>query len=94
MFRYAEWPDKTEQIAPLPLRGLMTVLIAFAAAVGNLVVALIINGTGTYTNRWAYRAVFCSQYGFACVAVAFIWFMPEYVHTYGFSSSVSFLRLI
>ncbi|OQU98379.1 hypothetical protein CLAIMM_04175 [Cladophialophora immunda] len=32
---------------------------------------------GTYTNRWAYRVVFCSQFGFAAVAASFVWFMPE-----------------
>ncbi|KIW31898.1 uncharacterized protein PV07_03486 [Cladophialophora immunda] len=66
-----------EQIAPLALRGLTTVLMAFSDGAGALIVALIINGTGTYTNRWAYRVVFCSQFGFAAVAASFVWFMPE-----------------
>lgn len=42
-----------------------------------MVVALITNTTGTYTNRWAYRAVFVAQYGYAGIALAFIAFMPE-----------------
>lgn len=66
------------QIVPTALRGLMTVLLPFAASIASLTAALIVKGTGSYTNRWAYRAVFCSQYGFAAVAVAFVWFMPEY----------------
>lgn len=57
----------------------MTCLIALSYTVGPFTVALIVNSTGTYTNRWAYRAVFCSQYGFAAIAAIFIWFMPEYV---------------
>lgn len=65
------------EIVPLPLRGLMTCLIALAYTVGPFTVSLIVNSTGTYTNRWAYRAVFCSQYGFAAVSAIFVWFMPE-----------------
>lgn len=65
------------EIVPLALRGLMTCLIALAYTVGPFTVSLIVNYTGTFTNRWAYRAVFCSQYGFAGVAALFIFFMPE-----------------
>jgi len=56
---------------------MLTCLTALAYCLGPLTVALIINSTGAYTNRWAYRAVFCAQYGFATIAVAFVWFMPE-----------------
>ncbi|KEF59179.1 uncharacterized protein A1O9_04023 [Exophiala aquamarina CBS 119918] len=65
------------EIAPLVLRGLMTCLIALSFTVGPFTVALIVNSTGTYTNRWAYRAIFCSQYGFAVISALFIWWMPE-----------------
>ncbi|KAF2018163.1 general substrate transporter [Aaosphaeria arxii CBS 175.79] len=65
------------EIAPLALRGLLTCLSALAYTFGPLTVALIINSIGTYPNRWAYRSVFCAQYGFAAIA-ALIWpFMPE-----------------
>jgi MFS transporter, SP family, general alpha glucoside:H+ symporter len=56
---------------------MMTVMMSFAASIGSILVAVILNATGTLDNRWAYRAVFVSQYGFAAVAVAFVWFMPE-----------------
>jgi SP family general alpha glucoside:H+ symporter-like MFS transporter len=65
------------EVAPLALRGMLTCLTALAYTLGPLTVALIINTTGVYTNRWAYRSVFCAQYGFAAVALAFVWFMPE-----------------
>lgn len=55
----------------------MTCLIGLAYTVGPFIVALIINAVGAYTNRWAYRAVFVSQYGFAAIAFAFVFFMPE-----------------
>lgn len=45
--------------------------------IGPLVVALITNWTGVYTNRWAYRAVFVAQYGYAAIALALVPFMPE-----------------
>ncbi|KAF2013993.1 MFS general substrate transporter [Aaosphaeria arxii CBS 175.79] len=65
------------EIAPLALRGMLTCLTALAYTLGPLVVALIVNWTGVYTNRWAYRAVFCSQYGFAAISAIFWPFMPE-----------------
>ncbi|KAK5199007.1 hypothetical protein LTR92_001478 [Exophiala xenobiotica] len=55
----------------------LTCLIALSYTVGPFTVSLIVNSTGNYTNRWAYRAVFCSQYGFAAISAIFIWFMPE-----------------
>lgn len=66
-----------KQIVPLALRGLVTCLIALSYTVGPFTVALIVNTTGNYTTRWAYRAVFCSQYGFAGISAIFVWFMPE-----------------
>ncbi|OGE50703.1 hypothetical protein PENARI_c016G11810 [Penicillium arizonense] len=65
------------EISPLALRGTLTCLTALAYCIGPFVVALITNTTGTYTNRWAYRAVFVAQYGYAALALAFIAFMPE-----------------
>lgn len=65
------------QVTPLAMRGLFTCLSALAYTLGPLVVALIVNSTGNVPSRWAYRAVFCSQYGFAAVSAIFIWFMPE-----------------
>jgi SP family general alpha glucoside:H+ symporter-like MFS transporter len=65
------------EVAPMKLRGMLTCLTALAYTLGPLTVALIVNWTGVYTNRWAYRAVFCAQYGFAAIAAALVWFMPE-----------------
>ncbi|KAI5459681.1 putative maltose permease [Mariannaea sp. PMI_226] len=65
------------EIAPLPLRGLMTCLIALSYTLGPFTVALITNSEGDRTDRWAYRAIFCAQYGFAVISAAFVVFMPE-----------------
>ncbi|KAH0420497.1 hypothetical protein CcaCcLH18_13989 [Colletotrichum camelliae] len=65
------------EITPLALRGLFTCLTGLSYTLGPLIVAVIINETGTLNSRWAYRAVFCGQYGFAVIAAAGIWFMPE-----------------
>jgi len=65
------------EIVPLPLRGLTTCLIALSFTLGPFIVALIVNFHGNTGDAWSYRAVFCSQYGFAVVAAAFIFFMPE-----------------
>ena len=48
------------EVAPLKLRGMLTCLTALSYTLGPLTVALIVNSTGVYTNRWAYRAVFCA----------------------------------
>ncbi|KAJ9647925.1 hypothetical protein H2199_001701 [Coniosporium tulheliwenetii] len=56
------------EVTPLALRGMLTCLTALSYTLGPLTVALIVNSTGTYENRWAYRAVFCAQYGFAVIA--------------------------
>ncbi|CAM1504268.1 Fc.00g018590.m01.CDS01 [Cosmosporella sp. VM-42] len=65
------------EVTPMALRGMLTCLSALAYTLGPLVVALIVNETGTFENRWAYRAVFVAQYGFALVATLFVPFMPE-----------------
>ncbi|CAI6334419.1 unnamed protein product [Periconia digitata] len=65
------------EVAPFALRGMLTALTALAYTFGPLTVALIVNSTGVYTNRWAYRAIFCAQYGFAAIAAIFAPFMPE-----------------
>ncbi|KAK9780169.1 putative MFS hexose transporter [Seiridium cardinale] len=65
------------EVSPLAFRGIFTCLVGFSYTLGPLVSALIVNYTGTNSSRWAYRAVFCSQYGFAAVSTAFIFWMPE-----------------
>ncbi|KAK7226771.1 hypothetical protein V2G26_014774 [Clonostachys chloroleuca] len=65
------------EIAPLAFRGIATCLVGFSYTLGPLVSALIVKYTGVFENRWAYRSVFCAQYGFAFVVTMFIFFMPE-----------------
>ncbi|KXJ88807.1 putative maltose permease [Microdochium bolleyi] len=65
------------EIVPLALRGLTTCLIALAFTLGPFIVALIVNFHGNTGDAWSYRAIFCSQYGFAAIAAAFVFFMPE-----------------
>ncbi|UKZ83265.1 hypothetical protein TrVFT333_011072 [Trichoderma virens FT-333] len=64
-------------IAPLALRGIFTCCIGVSYGIGPLVAFLIINYTGQVDSRWAYRSVFCSQFGFAAVALVLWPFMPE-----------------
>lgn len=65
------------EIAPLALRGILTAAAAIAFTIGPFIVALIVNSTGNATTRWAYRAVFVSQYGFTGVGLILLPFMPE-----------------
>ncbi|KAJ0158477.1 Alpha-glucosides permease MPH3 [Colletotrichum tanaceti] len=51
--------------------------VGVAYGIGPLVAFIVINYMGTVESRWAYRTVFCCQFGFAGVA-AILWpFMPE-----------------
>lgn len=65
------------EVVPHALRGLSTCVVALSYALGPFTVSLIVNSTGDKDNRWAYRSVFVSQYGFAAIATVFIWWMPE-----------------
>jgi SP family general alpha glucoside:H+ symporter-like MFS transporter len=55
----------------------MTACVALAYVFGPFIVTLIVNSTGTETSRWAYRAVFCAQYGVALISTIAWPFMPE-----------------
>jgi MFS transporter, SP family, general alpha glucoside:H+ symporter len=55
----------------------MTAIVALAFVFGPFIVVLIVNSTGTQTSRWAYRAVFCAQYGVALISTIGWPFMPE-----------------
>ncbi|KAJ9623856.1 uncharacterized protein PV06_06810 [Exophiala oligosperma] len=65
------------EITPLAWRGIFTVGIGVAFGVGPLVAFIIVNYTGDVDTRWAYRTVFCCQYGFAAVSALLVYFMPE-----------------
>ncbi|KAF4123898.1 Sugar (and other) transporter [Geosmithia morbida] len=65
------------EISPLSLRGIFTCGVGVSYGVGPLVAFIVINYTGEMDSRWAYRTVFCTQFGFAGVAAIFCPFMPE-----------------
>lgn len=65
------------KITPLALRGVFTCGVGVAYGIGPLVAFIVINYTGDVATRWAYRTVFCCQWGFAGVALLLIPFMPE-----------------
>lgn len=65
------------EMAPLALRGILTAAAALAFTIGPLLVSVIVNETGTRTDRWAYRAVFVAQYGVSGIGLLLFPFMPE-----------------
>jgi SP family general alpha glucoside:H+ symporter-like MFS transporter len=65
------------EIAPLKLRGILTCFLGVSYGIGPLVAFIIINYTGNVETRWAYRTIFCSQWGFAAVATIIWPWMPE-----------------
>ncbi|EXJ75325.1 uncharacterized protein A1O5_02021 [Cladophialophora psammophila CBS 110553] len=64
-------------ITPHAWRGIFTVGIGVAFGIGPLLAFIIVNYTGDVDSRWAYRVVFCCQYGFAGVSALLAPFMPE-----------------
>ncbi|KIW77104.1 hypothetical protein Z517_09550 [Fonsecaea pedrosoi CBS 271.37] len=65
------------EIAPHAWRGIFTVGIGIAFGIGPLLAFIVVNYTGDVETRWAYRTVFCCQYGFAAVSAIFAPFLPE-----------------
>lgn len=65
------------EIAPLPMRGLMTGLCNVAFCIGPFVCTLIANTTANWTNPWSYRALFAAQWGFGATSILLAPFMPE-----------------
>ncbi|KAI8654489.1 MFS domain-containing protein [Fusarium keratoplasticum] len=65
------------EVSPLALRGTLTAASAIAFTLGPFIVSLIANETGSRTTRWAYRAIFVSQYGISGLGFLILPFMPE-----------------
>ncbi|KAH8649798.1 general substrate transporter [Xylariales sp. PMI_506] len=65
------------EIVPLAVRGLFTCMSALMMTLGPLISAIIVDKTGELETRWAYRSVFCAQFGFAALVFFPVWFMPE-----------------
>ncbi|KAG8631944.1 hypothetical protein KVT40_001084 [Elsinoe batatas] len=67
----------SSSIAPLKLRGFFGCFVGVAYGVGPLIAFIVVNYTGRTESRWAYRTVFCCQFGFAAVATILLPLMPE-----------------
>lgn len=65
------------EVAPFALRGILTAAAAIAFTMGPFVAALIVDGTGSQGNRWAYRSIFVAQYGFSGAGALLLPFLPE-----------------
>jgi SP family general alpha glucoside:H+ symporter-like MFS transporter len=57
----------------------MTGLCNVSFCIGPFVAVLIENSVATKTDKWAYRALFISQWGFGITSVLIAPFMPESV---------------
>ncbi|RSL57024.1 hypothetical protein CEP53_006609 [Fusarium sp. AF-6] len=65
------------EVTPMAIRGFFTCLTALMMTIGPLTAAIIVDNTGNIDSPWAYRAIFCSQFGFAGICIIFAPFMPE-----------------
>jgi hypothetical protein len=71
----------------------MTGLCNVSFCIGPFVAVLIENSVATKTNKWAYRALFISQWGFGITSVFVAPFMPESVYPDPFPTSLTFKGL-
>lgn len=65
------------ELTPLALRGIAVSSVNLAMCLGPFTCYLITNRTSTRDDRWAYRAIFCSQWAFAVTASALLFLLPE-----------------
>ncbi|KAL4882065.1 general substrate transporter [Aspergillus karnatakaensis] len=65
------------EVSPNATRGVLTCLTALMMTLGPLAASIIIDKTGNSPTRWAYRAVFCSQFAFGGIALLPAPFLPE-----------------
>ncbi|SPO07368.1 related to maltose permease [Cephalotrichum gorgonifer] len=65
------------EVSPSALRGILTCATGLVMALGPMIAAVIVDKTGDSTSRWAYRAIFCSQFAFTGFCTLFAPFMPE-----------------
>ncbi|KAK5075322.1 hypothetical protein LTR64_001527 [Lithohypha guttulata] len=65
------------EIAPTPIRGILTAASAITFVLAQLIVALILNYISDGTTRWTYRGLFCGQYAITAIAMVGLPFMPE-----------------
>lgn len=65
------------ELTPLALRGISTTAVNLSFCVGPFICALVAYFTAERDDRWAYRAIFCSQWFFAATAGALLFFLPE-----------------
>ncbi|KAK9327392.1 general substrate transporter [Lipomyces starkeyi] len=65
------------EISPMTIRGIATGASNISMCIGPFVCYLISDGLSKRVDRWAYRGIFCAQWGFAGVALLFLFFIPE-----------------
>lgn len=65
------------ELTPLALRALATTSVNLAFCIGPFVCTLITYKLSTREDRWAYRAIFCTQWFFAVVTLFIMYFLPE-----------------
>lgn len=68
------------ELTPLALRGIATASVNLAMCIGPFVCYLITNSTADRDDRWAYRAIFCSQWAFAGIGTFLVVLLPESPH--------------
>lgn len=70
-------PTYASEIAPLPLRALMTSYINLSSVIGQFIGQGIMTGLDSRTDEWAYRIPFAIQWVWPVLVLSLIYFAPE-----------------
>jgi len=65
------------ELTPLALRGFATTCVNLAFCIGPFICTLITYRLSTREDRWAYRAIFCTQWFFAVLTMFLMYYLPE-----------------
>lgn len=65
------------ELTPLALRAMATTCVNLAFCIGPFVCTLVTYRLSTREDRWAYRAIFVTQWFFAVVTLFIMYFLPE-----------------
>jgi MFS transporter, SP family, general alpha glucoside:H+ symporter len=70
-------PTYASEIAPLPLRGLLTSYVNLSSVIGQFIGQGIMTGLQSKTDQWAYRIPFAIQWLWPIIVLPALYFAPE-----------------
>ncbi|WRT65108.1 uncharacterized protein IL334_002050 [Kwoniella shivajii] len=70
-------PAYASEVAPLPLRGFLTVYVQLCWCIGQFIAAGVLYSVNTRTDKWAYKIPFAVQWAWPLPLIFLLIFAPE-----------------